>query len=101
MEVKMGTAIKESPGEVEAELRSEIMDLKGEVSFLRSENSEQARELEDLKKASRSVDEMADAIDDLLDCVERPTGTLKAILPQNAASERALVALYDATGRAL
>lgn len=97
----MSTSTKESPGEVEAELRTEIADLKSEIASLRSENDEFSGELEDLKKTSRSTDEMADAIDDLLDCVERPTGTLKAILPQNAASERALVALYDATGRTL
>lgn len=42
-----------------------------------------------------------DAVSDLLDCVERPVGTLAPVIPDTPASRRAILALFDAVGRTL
>lgn len=44
---------------------------------------------------------LEDAIDQLLDLVERPIGTLRASLPATPAVERALINLFDIMGRTL
>lgn len=48
-----------------------------------------------------SGNSLATAIDNLLACVERPVGSLKPHIPQSPASERAIIAIYDAVGRTL
>lgn len=83
-----------------AALESENKDLKERVESLEDELKEGERELDSLR-ANKDNGDLEEAIGNLLDAVERPIGTLKATLPQTPASERALVALYDAIGRNL
>lgn len=43
--------------------------------------------------------DLKDKVNDLLDHVERPVGTLKPFIPNTPASQRALMALMDAVNR--
>lgn len=72
-------------------MEKEITSLRDHVADLEDDAEEENEDDPDLFKP----------INDLLDCVERPVGTLNATLPQTPQSERALIALFDAIGRTL
>lgn len=64
------------------------------------ENNQSA--INDLEEqAEGKSGDIADAVNAVLDEVERPVGTLNAMLPQSPHSSRALVGLYAAIGRTL
>lgn len=54
---------------------------------------------EDANEQAELIEELNTKIDDLFNCVERPVGSLKPRIAQTEASERAILALYDAIGR--
>lgn len=78
----------------------DVADLKEEIAGLKedlAEAEEEKRKLEELIPPG----DVVDAVDTLLDLVDRPTGSLRATLPQTPAAERALIHLFDALGRNL
>ena len=77
----------------------EIFDKLAEAYFdAQSEIDDKVEEIETLE----NVDQPSKvAINEVLDLVERPLGTLRASLPQTDATERALIRLHDVVGRRL
>lgn len=51
--------------------------------------------------SSAEAESIKEAVNDVLDLVERPVGTFKPRLPQTPETERALVRLFDAVERNL
>jgi hypothetical protein len=79
-----------------------IDELRGE---LKTAQAELETAQDDLRDARNREDEDAADLDEkvsaFLDCVERPVGTLAPVVPPTPASQRAIIALYDAIGRNL
>lgn len=74
-------------------VRELLDELQSDIEDLQSNNDALQEEAE-----GRSGD-IADAVNELLDEVDRPVGALKPHLLPSPRSERALLALYDAIGR--
>lgn len=75
-----------------------IKELQAKIDALTAELSDAEDRIEELEDEKDSG-ELRDAIDRLLDEVERPTGSLAAVLPSSPAASRALIALHDVIGR--
>lgn len=89
-----------SISETEGDLKAEVVELRGEVASLECQVADGADEINRLE-GLKDEGPLSDAIDALLDLVERPTGTLRASLPATPATERALINLSDIMGRTL
>lgn len=75
-----------------------IKELEEHLDAVSGELSDTETKCSELENKALGED-VEDAANKLLDLVERPTGSLHAALPQSPASERALIALFDAIGR--
>lgn len=54
-----------------------------------------------LAEAEGSGGDIADAVNEFIDEIQRPVGSLKFIVPQSDSVNRALLGLHDAVGRKL
>lgn len=91
-------AVKGFQDSLPQEQRLAINDL---IEAFQAELAEQHSEIEELEQDKETDETLIDVVNRVLDCVDRPTGTLNCSMPRTAESSRALLALFDAAGRKL
>lgn len=76
----------------------DVAELEASLESAREEISTLEDELDQAKEKVLS-DDVEDAVNAVLDEVQRPVGSFACVLPNTPASQRALMRLFDAVGR--
>jgi archaellum component FlaC len=98
----MGTEGDDMTDQERERLDVEIKDLREEVESLHSQLSQAHDEVDELTEKNEKLEgtpEVAEAVDNFLSLVERPTGKLSYTVPPGYQTDRAILALFDATNR--
>lgn len=83
-----------------AQLESKIDELEGQLEAAHSEIADLNDQIDELEDKRECAD-LEHIVHRILDCVDRPVGTLCARIPETAESARALIALFDAVERGI
>lgn len=82
------------------DLQKKLREQEEENASLRAEIKECKEEIEELEEGV-AADDLVDAVNAIVDLIDRPVATLNASLPATPAAARALINLLDASGRKL